>query len=517
MRYIFLVTLLTTCCNIQSQPDSVVIGEAPNGKEIYSYERDTKFPISSISWKRKDNTLNIVTANRLSENLNFRSIVMRYNLDNGQLLWTIAKNDNVSAALHSEHGIITIEDNILKLHDSNDGNMIWEKKLYPIYRNDSLDLIIGYKKPYNNANSIIALRLGTGEQLWEGKIKRMHNLGWDRARLIENEKMIVVADDINMIDLRTGKTITFEAKTSQNDLLKTAIGIIGISLSNILAHKMIPNGFTPYYLPQYGMGELCGLTSNIMEKDSCHYIADRECLRCFSYDMEQLWRFDFPTGNSSYSLLYGNDKMLHMVNFGYGIGRNNCRMKHSVPFIATIDPITGNSIFFKTLAPGKEPINDAIITDKDAFFMFDDRIVRQCDINDSVIKQIPWQHTQYGRPALFHCDTIYVANQNGCGFTAISCENKYLNIITDKNNLVITDSCLNLIKVYKESDLYQVGFKHGDYKYIYKHLKKSKYDSWIVHNNGTPVIHLKQEFESIRSVGDYIVFICENKIRYIKL
>lgn len=541
IRYAAVAFVTLVCSCIHGKTELVVIGETNDKNSVYAAEFKFKFDIVNASMGGRYNNMSIVIMKEQNERTPYElSYIMSFNLGNKDIIWSSGLKGRINDTRPTKYGMLVTSGDETRLLDNNDGTMLWTTQLYPVYMDDSLDVLIGYKSDLRKSSKLRAVRISTGEQIWEGKVNRSVSWGWNNIHKTDDDRIIVVADDINLINPATGEIKAVEAKTGYTETGKMAISMLAsatsMALGYIAARNIPGKGYDTYYMCYYGgpngvfMGYagpggffflnnygpyvVNGLSSNILEHGSSYYIADRNSLRCFSKDMEQQWQYDYPTKKASASYIIGEDNSIYMLNYGYGLSNGQERRKNSLPFIASINPHTGEQQMFCAIKTKKDIIEDAEYTEDGVLYMFDDGMAYQKNINDSVINITPWDTKKYGKLKSFVRDTLYAVYEETGGFTPIVHEDGFFNVSTDKGYVIKVDKHLNIMNVYPSKNIYNTCFKRGKYVGIYRPSKKKGYDVWIIREQGFPEIHITQNVGAIGCTDDYVYVIDKNTIRY---
>ncbi|MBR1401476.1 MAG: PQQ-binding-like beta-propeller repeat protein [Prevotella sp.] len=501
-KALMLCLMLAGCMTVSAQQniteDSIEIGETMLGHTLKARRIAFEKPIYRMSTTED---IDLMAINLLTKESNGfssgRTTVAGYSMKDECLRWQHEMKGGVKT-MPTNHGILVSSNNSVTLLANEDGSEKWKKDLIPVMVADSLDIVLGYKNASPSSSKLLALRISTGEKLWEGKVKREVSWGWDDIHQLGNNSILVVADDINIINLITGDIRTIDAKTGFNDL-KAAL-LMGLAGA---AGAIIGGGGGYYYTPMvYGPNVVNGLSSNILQTDSCYYVADRNSLRCFNNDMTEKWRFDYPTGKASTSVLLSDYNTVYMINFGYGRRNGNIKVKHSRPFIASLNALTGEPFFFNPLKMKKDIIEDALVTPQEAYFLFDDGMAYQRDINDSIVNVNPWDSKQYGKLAGIVHDTIYAYREGEQMFTPIAYDGEQCPVITEKGTVYMVNRDLQQQESFDIGQIY-VPMIEADNYMLAARLHVSM-DYWLVHKLGMPIAHITIPIRDAIRIGNKI-------------
>lgn len=524
--------------NINADTNLVEIGEINGGNKLYASEIKFNWNIVNASINGNSNIMSLVITKESDPHLPEPiSYAMMFNFSDRSVLWNSGIKGNIKGARTTRYGMLVTTSNDIRMLDIKDGTQKWSAELYPAYIDDSLDVLIGYTSNSCKSSKIKAVKASTGELLWQGKVKRNVGWGWDDAYKMDDGRIIVIGDDINVINLLTGDIKTFEAKTGYRETGKMALALLGSAALSVALYATMPsNTYVLYYnvspnganmgfagpngflfAGNYGPNTFNGLSSNILKHNSHYYIADRDSLRCFSDDMQPVWQYAYPTKKASASYLISENDNIYMLNYGYGLSNGVEKRKNSRPFIASVNQQTGEQTMFCAMKMKKDIIEDSERTEDGLLYMFDDGMAYQKNINDTTIEIIPWENKKYGKLKEFVRDTLYAVYEETGGFTPIVHEEGFFNVQTNKGYILKMDSKMNIITAYPEKDIYRQCFKQGKHIGIYRPSRKIGYDVWIVREQGFPEMHITQKVGAIGCTNDYVYIIDENTIRYFSL
>ena len=132
-----------------------------------------------------------------------------YDTRSNRLLWKQPFNfARARVTCLSDGVLVTDISNKISLLNKEDGTKRWETKLFPVHVDDSLGLVLGYNSP--TANKLRAISLKSGNVLWENKMP--HQYGWNQVLDLEQNKRLIVADELHRLDFMTGELLTYPGK-----------------------------------------------------------------------------------------------------------------------------------------------------------------------------------------------------------------------------------------------------------------------------------------------------------------
>lgn len=212
----FLMLLCSMVLKAQNVVDSVSVAETNDGKQLWGKTLELNKNIQSVA--TYDSLVMVLACDTTKKGKPMTSgCLYALNAENLGVLWEKTL-DLSMCTVHSitSHGVLlstTLKSNgksLLTLADSKTGQSLWTQYLYPVYINDSLDIVVGLDKI--GSSNTYAYRLHDGKLLWNADIPMTRNIGWERAVMVDSTHLVVVGDDINEIDITTGKMWKVKAK-----------------------------------------------------------------------------------------------------------------------------------------------------------------------------------------------------------------------------------------------------------------------------------------------------------------
>ena len=414
------------------------------------------------------------------------------NVNQMQVLWNRELNLSISSISQgTKKGVLVLSKSktitlpYLTLMDKMTGKSIWTQNIYPVYVNDSLDLVVGLDKI--GSAETYAYRLHDGELLWHKKIPMTKNIGWDKAVMVDSTRMVVVGDDICEIDMATGKMWTVKAKTSIHDTKGAMMLALTNAISVVGAVGLGSPVVTYYYnLQPY---TITGLTSNILLEDGNIYVSDREHLFCLGTDsLQPRWQYAFSGKEVSTAALMMRHGKIFMLNYGYGNSLMRGIVKCGKPFLSVFD--AGNGKLEKTLPlyDKKHVMNDGLITERGVFLAGGGKSV-YLSFLDSAFVTKEWDKKHLG-------DLVYVSRRKFYGYhgkapalsliqpTAEACP-----MVTGKGNVSILDEKLEVKDTFEPYEMFSIRFEEGDAVCLQNQDDKTNF--WLIHHDGSPLAKVK--------------------------
>ncbi len=220
---------------------------------------------------------------------------------------------------------------------------------------------LGY--PYGFYDRLEAYDMNSGNLLWFRGISR--ECGWNYVMHLNDSVIIVVADGLHMVNLKTGYGWDYKAVTGTKDYSSTVmLNAFGI-LSGII---------TGVYYTYYGYGVNSDLVSNVIANSTYLYFASREKIACLNYDGNEIWNSPFPKRKGSKSSIFIKDSLIYVVNYGCAYSGYQ-RIDFGTPFIAAYNKYSGKQIYFSERKDEMESIVDFLSGENTIVLLLEDHLV----------------------------------------------------------------------------------------------------------------------------------------------
>lgn len=488
---VLLVLFLSLGTRAQQVTDSISVAETNEGRQIWGKSLD--FGKKIVYLGTSDSIAYVLTCDTTKKGkLTDEGHLYAVNVNRMQVLWNRDLNRSISSISQgTQRGILVLSKpkNItlpyLTLMDKMTGKSIWTQNLYPVYVNDSLDLLVGLDKV--GSAETYAYRLHDGKLLWHKNIPMTKNIGWDGAVMVDSTHMVVVGDNINEIDMSTGKMWTVKAKTGIHDTK----GAMMLALTNVVSIAGAVGLGSPVATYYYNLQPytITGLTSNILHKDGDVFVSDREHLFCLGTDsLQQRWQYDFTEKEASTATLLMRQGKVFMLNYGYGNSLMRGIVKCGKPFLAVFDAKDGKQEKTLPLYDKKHVMSDGLITEKGVFLAGGDKAV-YLSFQDSAFVTKEWDKKHLG-------DLLYVCRRKFYGYhgqapalslirpTAETCP-----MIAGKGNVSVLDEKLEVKDTYKPYEMFSIRFVERDAVCLQNQDDKTNF--WFVHQDGSPLAKVK--------------------------
>lgn len=435
-----------------------------------------------------------------------------FSLKESRLLWTYPFDYSSSSVYCTKAGVIISNGSKINMLNPATGEECWNSKFYPVQFDDSTNVVLGYSSARSSKLSGYDLR--TGEQLWTVKMPHDKNWGWNRVIREDSVNWLIVADNLNRLNISTGQVAVHEAKTGVTDV-KSAL-LQGLAMAAGAAVGAMASGYAVYPLGVVSPNVINRLHSNVVQDDSLYFFADRERLACLDSTMNQVWSYDFPSKTTAYSQLVCNDSTLYMFNLGFGFRDGRQRTKMGRPFIAAFDKRTGACKFMNMLSLKKDMVEDAVLNPDGTFMLFDDGLAYKRELNDSTVTISPWDVKQYGKLRAIITDPVYSYYKLKNMFDVIATDGYHFPVITERGDIYMVDRELNISEHFPANTLYWPICMVGDKMCVYSPSSSSQ-DIWLVTLQGMPEIRLTIPLRNIGIAGGKLFLTNSERLYYLPL
>ena len=417
--------------------------------------------------------------------IKFKGDIGAYSLKESKLLWTKPFDYSNSTATCTKAGILTARNNKVSMLDPNTGEVTWQGKFYIVQYDDSTNLVLGYSGP--RSNKLSAYELTTGQQLWTVKMPHDKNWGWNNVIREDSVHWLIVADNLNRLNIRTGEVSVYEAKTGVTDV-KAAL-LQGLVMAGGAVAGAMASGYAYFPVGVIGPNVINRLHSNVLCDDSLYYFADRQHVACLDSMMNTVWSYELPSKTSAFSQIVCDDSTLYMFSLGFGMQDGVRRKKMGRPFIASFDKRSGACRFMNMLSMKKDMVEDAVLTPDGAFMLFDDALAYKRELSDSVVTISPWQVEKYGKLSGIITQPVYTDCKYQGMFELIASDGIYFPVITEKGNILMVDKELRTTEHFPASSLYWPRCMVGDRMCISSYAGGQQ-NVWLVTLQGVPELKL---------------------------
>lgn len=501
----YFITFVFACLSISatcySQEELLVIGDKLDGTELKAacYTFPERIQTFSVDSSLDSLYLHLRETTKNGKYLKNRGEIALYHITDREFVWKVLVDYSKTYVNGTKDGILFTTSNRVSFIDKKTGNILWEQMLFPVYKDESLNLLLGYKNAVSQ--KLRAVRLTDGMELWQTKVA--HEYGWNQVYSLDGAKRLVVADDICEFDLLTGSSKVYEAKTGIKDVKSMVLqGLMAVATG--VATGVASGGTFGYSYVPMSSNVISGLVSNVCMQDSCYYVADRNNMMCLDQHLQPVWEYEFPDKTASSSVLFMQDDNIYMLNYGFGWKDGMRKVKSGRPFIAGFDRRSGQQLFFNRLSLKKDIVEDAFVAEDAVYMLFDDGLAYQA-LTDSVVNITPWNNMEErGKLQGLLSDTLYAFIPERREFVPLAFDGVNCPVYTDKGKVYVVDKELEIKQEYLSELLYFVRFRMNDYLCVCRGN-----DYWFLHKLGMPVAHFCLDIRQGAVVGNKLLMLTE--------
>ena len=444
--------------------------------------------------------------------LQFKGEIGVFSLKESRLLWTHPINYGSSEVYCTKAGVIIAKGNKIDMLDPKTGDVRWQGKFFPVQFDDSTNIAIGYASA--RSNKLNGYDLKTGQLLWTTSMPHEKNWGWNHVIREDSIHWLIVADNLNRLNICTGEVCAYEAKTGVNDV-KGAL-LQGLAMAGAAMASTMATGVATYPLGTVSPNVINMLHSNVVQDDSLYFFADRLHVVCLDSTMNPVWKYELPSKTSAFSQLVSNDSTLYMFNLGFGLRNGQQRTKMGRPFIAAFDKHTGTCRFMNMLSLKKDMVEDAVLNPDGAFMLFDDGLAYKKELDDSAVTISPWDVKEYGRLREIVTRPVYAYYNLKSMFDVVASDGIYFPVITENGDIFMVDRELRISERYPAYSLYWPICMVGDRMCVYSPSAR-KQDIWLVSLQGIPEVQLTIPVRGVGIAAGKLFLSNESRLYYLPL
>lgn len=351
--------------------------------------------------------------------------------------------------------IIRFDVNKASVLDMTTGKKVWSKT-GRFVRLLNGNVIMHFQGLGNFDSYINALSIKTGEKVWSSKLNLRQGISYNYT--IDENCDYLVGNDLCRINWETGEVKQLESKTSITDKAELFADMLsGIYYGPTGATMGTMVGSRNYYQPvEYAKLEeeserpfnrslfmypehtkISGLTSGIVRNNGRNYYADRNSIRCFDDDMNEIWNTPLQVKATRSDIFLRNDT-IYMINLAMGMYGSRGMSPREYPYVAAFSAKDGHQLFHKEWDKKKKnPITASTIINNKLHMISSKREV----IFDLATQQVDVAEidTTAGGPYIKYAltDYIFKRNESEGSFTAINVSSDFRPVLT--SNGVIVD------------------------------------------------------------------------------
>lgn len=514
-RFLFLFSFLLAYLSSKADnADKVIIGLTIDSTDVMaeSYTFGRRIDDVIIDPELDYILLKFRETSKSGKWLNPKGEIGLFSIKESRLLWTHPFDYINSKVYCTSTGVLVSKWNKVSMLDTKTGNVCWQGKFVPVQFDDSTNVVLGYSGA--KSSKLGCYNLTTGKQLWTVSMPHNKNWGWNNVIREDSVHWLVVADNLNRLNIRTGKIYMHKAKTGVKDI-KGAI-LQGLLMTGAAVAGMMATGYAMYPTGYVSSNVINLLHSNVLQSESLYFFADRQQVVCLNNSMNPVWSYELPSKTSAFSQLVCSDSTLYMFNLGFGLKNGRQRTKMGRPFIAAFDKRTGTCQFMNMLSLKKDVVEDAVLSPDGVFMLFDDGLAYKHELDDSVVTISKWNVKDYGHLSKIVTQPIYAHDRFNDIFETIATDGIYFPVITEDNNIFIVDRNLEISKRLSYNSLYWPICKIED-KMCVCNFSGNKQDIWLISLLGIPEMRFTIPIYGVGAIGGKLYLNNDKHLYYFPL
>ena len=355
------------------------------------------------------------------------------------------------------------------------GRKLWKDWSYLTRIDEKNDVLLGYETDEPGSSKIFIINMLTNKIIAKTKIPHDKCWGWNDVIQQDDSHIIVLANNLNRVNLQTGEQQTIETKTGVIDAGKAVLnGLLWMGAGMVpMGGPILQKGL---FMPaSVSRNATTALHSNICQNGSLYYFADSERLICFDSELKVLWSSNLPEKAGSHSTLLLRNDTLTLFNYGYGVTSTGKQKEVGQPFMAAYDARTGKNLF----------------------------------VNMLNIDQ--WDTQKFGELSRMLQDTAYVQQTDSSSvFQAVCSNGAGYPIETVNGTICMVDEHLAVHKVYTPSMVFRPLLQTEKGTFVY-HSEPSP-ELWLISNDGCPEMKIPLPINKLTMAGKTLCILANSKL-----
>lgn len=352
------------------------------------------------------------------------------------------------------------------------------------------------------SNMLTAVDLITGESIWQRKIR--YDYGWTDMVYPDDTTLLLVAGDLQYINLLNGEGWEYKTTTARKDYKKSiGLNALGLAAGLLTGTAMIYTG---------GNDLLSQLKSNILIEDGSLYFASANAIAKINMKSgETIWSFPFEKKEAAKSSIFIQGDTLFMLNMGAGIiGKKT--VPYGKAFMAAFNKSDGQRIYSSVFSEDNKDIVYSYEIISGQIYAIRKNKLSVCSIQDGTISdEINFNSELTGQLSYFTGSNIYKMTDDGKMVPLTQSDNEMLFVYTDKEKVFSLDRNIDVVNEYAPENLGVLYDQNDKYKIL-----KYGDDMLLINNQGERLCQLEWK-RGFSLVGDMLYGINKDMIFTIDL
>jgi len=438
----------------------IVIGRNfKTNSDIKAIER--VFPDNINSWHIDDSTKVLTLQLRGSKDNNGKDLnengeIVSYDLNMRKIRWQQDFDyKNSKLELYNKVLMKTTNNQSSRLNDET-GETQWQAKNTIYYVSATLGIGVGYrcKSSDDFSNRLEGIDLNTGKVLWKREVDRAY--GMNDIVALNDSVILILADGVHAVDLKTGVGWDYNAKTGKKDYSATiAANIFSFGLGMLTGSD--PQIYTGHDL-------YTDMVSNVLTDSSGIYLANKLSVVKLSHNGFVFWERKLPSGLAGKSSLFLKGNQLIMVNWGFAY-MNGEQVHYGKPFVAAFDCNSGKQNFLQTIDYRNERINAFDLRQDTIYMLSKNRIFKYSLKSGDELLEQNFKVDSIGKFTEFAAKDMYLETDSTF-VNLYTSDSTRIYVYTDKNKLMVLNNKLEPIRAIPLQDIFYCYFEWKGCKFL---------------------------------------------------
>ena len=382
------------------------------------------------------------------------------------------------------------------------------------------------------SSGINALSLETGKKQWSIKIGMTQGISYNYT--IDENSDFLVANELCRINWATGEVKQLESKTTITDKGSLIAGILSgvyygpqgatmgtlvdspdyyqpVEYAKLQEESERPFDRSLFMYPEHT--QISGLTSGIARRDGRNYYADRNSIRCFDDDMNELWNTPLEVKATRSDVFLRGDTV-YMINLAMGMYGSSGMCPREHPYVAAFSATDGHQLFINEWDKKKKrPVTASTIIDGKLHMISHTREV----IFDLATQQVDVAEvdtTEGGEYIKYVLnDHIFKRDESDGSFTAVNVSGDSRPVLTTKGYLVDIKPAKPKLISHERNTFFCIG-RTKDYALLRGGIDDK--ELWFI-KNGKATLLSKEVDMVLREETKLFMFTKDNKLSIITI
>lgn len=380
------------------------------------------------------------------------------------------------------------------------GENKWESNIFFYFIDSKANIGVGYPLQ-SMSNSLSAIDLHTGKELWKTKLERTY--GWDDVYLYNDSTLLIGMNGLNAYDLRSGHKWNYIASTHRKEIGQ----MIGVNVVGLILTAITGSGFF-----QTEPNVATDMVSNIyIDKKGDLVLASRQKISRLNDKGDVIWSTSLPEKITSKSSLFGIDSTIYMVNRGYAQYNGGFSMIGD-PYIAAFDCATGNKLYMNIIPEKEKFIRNFQVINDMLFIVFENKMATYSLKDGQLLSERLIDLNKNEELEAFVESGVYIKSAD-LTFVDLMAINPQMNyVLTNQNRVIALNDSLEPFMDYDKEMVFTQKIDWMDYQIV----EDCDGNAFIINNDNRAVMKIDNRFGMFRE-NENLYMIDNQFIREINL